>query len=73
MTSSRFRVRFAAIALTALLPLVAAGTASGPAAAATTPSIRLIAASAEAEIHLFRRGNYEIHLPVFVAADGWRL
>ncbi len=70
MTSSRFRVRFAAIALTALLPLVAAGTASGPAAAATTPSIRLIAASADAEIHLFRRGNYEIHLPVFVAATG---
>src|SRR5829696_4852413 len=70
MTSSRLRVRFAAIALTALLPLVAAGVASTPAAAATTPSIRLIAASADAEIHLFRKGNYQIHLPVFVASVG---
>ena len=70
MTRSRFRVRFAAIALTALLPIVGAGAASTPAVAAATPSVRLIAAGSDAEIHLFRQGNYEIHLPVFVASTG---
>ena len=73
MSSGRSRVRFAAIAMSVALaallaPLV---TTSAQAAAPTTPSVTLIGASADAEIHVTSRGYYELHFPALMAAvDG---
>lgn len=62
-------VRFVAIALITLLLPLAAATTAPQASAATTPSLRLVAASAEAQIHIARSGNYEVHFPFFVASS----
>jgi hypothetical protein len=74
MASSRNGVRIVAIALTAVAPFALAGAlvtpASVSAAESTIPSIRLVAATSDAEIHLYRHGNYEIHFPLLVASTG---
>ena len=71
MPDRRARVRFVAIALTALLPAAVIGAASGQASAAATPSIRLLAGTTQAEIHQYARGRYDIHFPVRIASvDG---
>jgi hypothetical protein len=60
-----------AIALTTSIVPVLAGISSVQAAVPPTPSIRLIAATPQAEIHQFRGGNYEIHFPALIASvDG---
>jgi hypothetical protein len=73
MTSGRNSVRFATIALATLAPaaMVASLLSTPVSAAATTPSVRLVAATSAAEIHLGRRGSYEIHFPLLLASvDG---
>ena len=69
MGNSR-RVRTLAIALSAImLPATALATQAN-ATSAPPPSLRLITGSDSATINLYRNGRYDIHLPVFVAADG---
>jgi hypothetical protein len=74
MASGRNGVRIVSIALTVVAPLALAGALMTPvavnAAEPTTPSIRLVAATSDAEIHLYRHGNYEIHFPLLVASTG---
>ena len=71
MKTGRNVVRFATIALAAVTPAALLGVVLGmplSASASSPPSIRLIAASSSAEIHLGRRGSYEIHFPLLLAS-----
>ncbi|MFL6182287.1 MAG: lysyl oxidase family protein [Actinomycetes bacterium] len=71
MNPGRKGVRIATFALAAVTPAALAGLILGTpvsAAASSPPSIRLIAATSSAEIHLGKRGSYEIHFPVLVAS-----
>ncbi len=63
-------IRTLAIALTALALPATGLVTQASAAPLPPPSIRLIAGSDSAVIHLFPDGRYEVHLPIFVAADG---
>ncbi|MEO8106198.1 MAG: lysyl oxidase family protein [Actinomycetes bacterium] len=66
-------IRTAGLMFAALLvPATTLALLASPATAVDTPapSIKLVSGSDTAEIHLYRQGRYEIHLPLFMASDG---